>query len=115
MPSVGALDHRTRTRLSRGTVAIDARIDLHGMTQEAAHRRLHRFLEAARADGARMVLVITGKGSGGRRAEGPAAACSAGRCRSGSARRRSACSSRGITAPAPAMAARARSMSGSAG
>ena len=40
----------------------DARIDLHGMTQDAAYRRLHRFLETARADGARMVLVITGKG-----------------------------------------------------
>jgi len=62
MPKVAALDHRTRTRLSRGTVDIDARIDLHGMTQEAAHRRLLRFIETARADGARMVLVITGKG-----------------------------------------------------
>ncbi|MCB1501814.1 MAG: Smr/MutS family protein [Bauldia sp.] len=62
VPTVAALDHRTRMRLSRGTVAIDARIDLHGMTQDAAYRRLHRFLETARADGARMVLVITGKG-----------------------------------------------------
>ncbi len=39
------------TRLSRGCVAIDARVDLHGMTQDAAHHRLLRFLEAARADG----------------------------------------------------------------
>lgn len=62
-PAVGGFDRKTITRLSRGSVAIDARIDLHGMTQEAAHRRLLRFLESARADGARIVLVITGKGA----------------------------------------------------
>ena len=62
-PPVGGFDRKTVTRLSRGTVAIDARIDLHGMTQEAAHHRLLRFLEASRADGGRIVLVITGKGA----------------------------------------------------
>lgn len=62
-PAPGGLDRRTLTRLGRGSVAIDARIDLHGMTQEAAHHRLLRFLEAARKDGARIVLVITGKGT----------------------------------------------------
>jgi DNA-nicking Smr family endonuclease len=64
-PAVSGIDRRTMTRLARGSAAIDARIDLHGMTQEAAHRRLLRFLEAARADGARIVLVITGKGAPG--------------------------------------------------
>jgi DNA-nicking Smr family endonuclease len=62
-PSPGGFDRRTMTRLSRGSVAIDARIDLHGMTQDAAHRRLLRFLEAARGEGAKIVLVITGKGA----------------------------------------------------
>jgi DNA-nicking Smr family endonuclease len=62
-PPVGGFDRKTVTRLSRGTVAIDARIDLHGMTQDAAHGRLLRFLEAARADGGKIVLVITGKGA----------------------------------------------------
>jgi len=57
------LDRKTLTRLGRGTIAIDARIDLHGMTQESAHHRLLRFLEAARGEGARIVLVITGKGA----------------------------------------------------
>jgi DNA-nicking Smr family endonuclease len=62
-PPVGGFDRKTMTRLSRGSVAIDARIDLHGMTQDTAHRRLLRFLEAARGEGAKIVLVITGKGA----------------------------------------------------
>ena len=33
------------------------------MTQSEAHHALVRFLHAARRDGARMVLVITGKGA----------------------------------------------------
>jgi len=62
-PALGGLDRKTLSRLSRGSVAIDARIDLHGMNQEAAHGRLLRFLEAARGEGAKIVLVITGKGA----------------------------------------------------
>jgi DNA-nicking Smr family endonuclease len=56
------IDRRTVSRLGRGSVTIDARLDLHGMTQAAAHGRLVRFLKQAQADGARLVLVITGKG-----------------------------------------------------
>lgn len=59
------LDRRTQSRLSRGIIAVDARIDLHGLTQSHAHRRLLRFLEDAQAHGARVVLVITGKGKAG--------------------------------------------------
>jgi DNA-nicking Smr family endonuclease len=61
-PALSPIDRRTRTRLSRGTVSIDSRIDLHGLTQAAAHGRLVRFLRQAQADGAKLVLVITGKG-----------------------------------------------------
>ena len=61
-PALSPIDRRTRNRLTRGAVAIDARIDLHGLTQAAAHRRLSHFLHDAQADGARVVLVITGKG-----------------------------------------------------
>ena len=57
------LDRRTRSRLSRGALHIDARLDLHGLTQDRALRRLKRFLAEAQADGARLVLVITGKGA----------------------------------------------------
>jgi DNA-nicking Smr family endonuclease len=48
--------------LGSGRIAIEARIDLHGMRQSEAHRALNRFLAKAHADGRRWVLVITGKG-----------------------------------------------------
>ena len=59
------LDRRTEQRLRRGELPIDRRIDLHGLTQAQAHAALDRFVRAAAADGCRMLLVITGKGSGG--------------------------------------------------
>lgn len=61
----GVIDRRTLTRIKRGELAIDARLDLHGRTQEAAHRALVRFIATSAADGARLALVITGKGRGG--------------------------------------------------
>ena len=57
------IDRRTTRRIARGTIAIDRRIDLHGSTQSEAHHRLIHFLAAAQAEGARLVLVITGKGN----------------------------------------------------
>jgi DNA-nicking Smr family endonuclease len=54
---------RDKQRLARERADIDARIDLHGMTQAQAHAALLRFLYRAQADGARFVLVITGKGA----------------------------------------------------
>jgi DNA-nicking Smr family endonuclease len=57
------LARRERQKLARGGTPIDARIDLHGMTQAQAHAALARFLRRAQADGARFVLVITGKGA----------------------------------------------------
>ena len=51
-------------RVGRGREPIDARFDLHGMTQTEAHAALRRFLHRAQADGARTVLVVTGKGMG---------------------------------------------------
>jgi len=42
---------------------IEARLDLHGMTQDEAHRALDRFIPAMREDGRRAVLIITGKGT----------------------------------------------------
>jgi DNA-nicking Smr family endonuclease len=56
------LDRRFRQRLARGGEPIDARVDLHGLTLAEAHDLLARFLRAASAQGARVVLVITGKG-----------------------------------------------------
>ena len=53
----------TQDRLKRGLIEPDARIDLHGMTQDAAHRTLFAWLATAHARGHRLVLVITGKGN----------------------------------------------------
>jgi len=58
------LERRFKQRVARGRDAIDARIDLHGMTQRQAHAALLRFLRRAQADDARIALVVTGKGAG---------------------------------------------------
>ncbi|MEX0954743.1 MAG: Smr/MutS family protein [Rhizobiaceae bacterium] len=61
--SPGALDLKTRGRIAKGRVSLDARVDLHGMTQAEAHGLLLSFLHRAHASGLKHVLVITGKGS----------------------------------------------------
>jgi DNA-nicking Smr family endonuclease len=55
-------DRRLRQRLARGVIKVDASIDLHGLTLSKAHTTLTGFLTRARTSGARVVLVITGKG-----------------------------------------------------
>jgi DNA-nicking Smr family endonuclease len=62
-PRLAPIGRRERTQLSRGRKEIDARLDLHGMTQTRAHRALADFLRRAHVDGLTFVLVITGKGS----------------------------------------------------
>lgn len=59
------MDKRRFQRLSRGKLEPDARIDLHGMTLAQAHGALNSFILRAHARGARLVLVITGKGRNG--------------------------------------------------
>jgi DNA-nicking Smr family endonuclease len=63
-PPPAPLDRRLKQRLARGSEPIDARVDLHGLTQAEAHGLLVRFVRNASAQGARVVLVITGKGGG---------------------------------------------------
>ncbi|NDV88398.1 DNA mismatch repair protein MutS [Aurantimonas aggregata] len=57
-----AIEKPTRRKLAKGRLAIDARIDLHEMTQQRAHDALVSFLRQAQAMGLRHVLVITGRG-----------------------------------------------------
>lgn len=59
---VAGLDARNAQRLVRGQMAIDGKLDLHGLTQAEAHDRLSGFVKAAQARGKRTLLVITGKG-----------------------------------------------------
>lgn len=61
--SLSGLDKRNATRLSRGKIGIEARLDLHGHTQEGAHRALRHFITTQFSAGRRCVLVITGKGN----------------------------------------------------
>ena len=66
-PPLSPLGRRKRTRVARGKETIDGRLDLHGLTQSEAHAALLRFLRQAAERGARLVLVITGKGGEGER------------------------------------------------
>ena len=63
MPALSPFLRKERQKLARGNAAIDARIDLHGMTQAEAHGALRKLLHRAQASGAKFVLVITGKGA----------------------------------------------------
>jgi DNA-nicking Smr family endonuclease len=65
-----AIARREKQQLARGKTEIGGRIDLHGMTQAQAHDALLHFLRRYQAEGAKFVLVITGKGSAGAVARG---------------------------------------------
>ncbi len=62
-PPLAPLDRRLKQRVARGRETIDTRIDLHGYTQARAHSALLAFLQRAQSDGARLALVVTGKGA----------------------------------------------------
>jgi DNA-nicking Smr family endonuclease len=57
-PAIGG--HR-EAQMRRGRLEPEARIDLHGLTQDEAHRALMRFFGRAHGLDQRVVLVITGK------------------------------------------------------
>lgn len=59
------LDRRSADRMKKGEMVIDAALDLHGMTQDAAHGALSSFVGRAYDSGRRCLLVITGKGKQG--------------------------------------------------
>ncbi len=65
--STDGIDKRTADRFKKGNMTLDARIDLHGMTQDHAHDALLHFMRQSIKAKFRVVLVITGKGrqSGG--------------------------------------------------
>jgi DNA-nicking Smr family endonuclease len=69
VPPLAPLGRRERSQLSRGRKEIEARLDLHGMTQARAHRALSGFLRQAHGDGLTFVLIITGKGKIGAESE----------------------------------------------
>jgi len=62
------IDDTTRRKLKRGRLDVDVKLDLHGLRQQEAHAALHDFLRRAQSRGARLAIVVTGKGFG--RADG---------------------------------------------
>jgi DNA-nicking Smr family endonuclease len=64
-PGLAPIERRQKKRLARGAEPIDARLDLHGCTQNEAHAALLQFLRRVQGSGARYALVITGKGRAG--------------------------------------------------
>ena len=61
-PPLAPFEKRYRSKVSRGRVEIEGVMDLHGLTQPEAHAALAGFLRSAQRDGAKLVLVVTGKG-----------------------------------------------------
>lgn len=57
------LDSSWDRQISSGRIAPDVVIDLHGLRREAARRLLYERVVSAADRGARVILVITGKGS----------------------------------------------------
>ena len=60
--SVPGLDRRVVTALKRGEYAVQAHVDLHGLSKAEAKEEVDRFLAASRRDGKRCVLVVHGRG-----------------------------------------------------
>lgn len=69
-PALAPLERRLRQKLARGRAAPEAAIDLHGMRRQEAFVALRDFLAKAQSEGARLVLVVTGKGERGALGEG---------------------------------------------
>lgn len=65
LPPAPPANRGREKRVRRGKLDIAASFDLHGHTQASASRALPAFLIAQQAEGARCVLIITGKGREG--------------------------------------------------
>lgn len=59
-----SVSRRTMRKLARGNFAVQAEIDLHGMTLAEARQRLAEFIESCARSGKRCVRVVHGKGLG---------------------------------------------------
>ena len=113
-PPLAPLERRLRQKLARGRAAPDAAIDLHGMRRQEAFAALREFLARAQIGGARLVLVVTGKGDRAASGEARQVFC-AKACQIGCAARNIVRSSSVSRKPRARTAARAHSMYGSGG
>jgi DNA-nicking Smr family endonuclease len=60
--AVPGLDPRVRVRLRKGEFAVQAHVDLHGLTRPEGKAALERFVDESRRKGHRCVLVVHGRG-----------------------------------------------------
>lgn len=61
-PPLAEFDRRQARRIAGGRIAIEARLDLHGLRAGEAHAALRAFVYGCHARGKQNLLVITGKG-----------------------------------------------------
>jgi len=61
-PPLAPIERRLKRALERGRGAVDGALDLHGLNQAEAHQALRGFLRHSQARGAKLVIVVTGKG-----------------------------------------------------
>ena len=59
------IDRTSARRMQRGQVPIEDRLDLHGLSQEQAQKKVKAFIGSAVKKSFRHVLIITGKGRDG--------------------------------------------------
>lgn len=62
-PSSFQVDANLKKRFEKGDLPIEGKIDLHGMTLVQAHHRFTQFITGKIKEGARFILVVTGKGT----------------------------------------------------
>ena len=56
------LDRRILRRLKAGDYPLGDRLDLHGLKRDEAHEKVTRFIERARSQQIRCILIVHGKG-----------------------------------------------------
>ena len=56
------IDRRTEEKIRKGKMPIDAKLDLHGMSQTQAYQALETFIKKSVEQQKRCLLVVTGKG-----------------------------------------------------
>lgn len=61
-PASVQMDKRAFTKMRRGKIKPEGKLDLHGMTLDRAHPLLDRFIMTSYNNNKRLVLVVTGKG-----------------------------------------------------
>ncbi len=62
---MSGVDRTSARRMQRGQVPIEDRLDLHGLSQEQAQKKVKAFIGSAVQKNFRYVLIITGKGRDG--------------------------------------------------